>query len=59
LLIEDVRIKKGKSRIERVVVYPELIAGFDEEYQKAKARMTFPGGDPPAGPEAPTSLEIG
>jgi len=36
LLIEDVRIKNGKSRVERVVVYPELIEGFDAEYQKAK-----------------------
>jgi hypothetical protein len=41
LLIEDVRIKNRKSRIERVVIYPELIEGFDAEYQKAKALM-FP-----------------
>jgi hypothetical protein len=41
LLIEDVRIKNRKSRTERVVVYPELMAGFDAEYQKAKALM-FP-----------------
>ena len=40
LLIEDVRIKNGKSRTERIVVYPELMAGFDEEYQKAKAALT-------------------
>jgi hypothetical protein len=39
LLIEDIRIKKGKSRTERVVVYPELMEGFDSEYQKAKALM--------------------
>ena len=39
LLIEDVRIKNGKTRVERVVVYPELIEGFDAEYQKAKALM--------------------
>ena len=37
LLIEDVRIKDGKSRTERVVVYPELIDSFDAEYQKAKS----------------------
>jgi hypothetical protein len=42
LLIEDVRIKNGKSRTERVVVYPELIEGFDAEYQKAKAFMALP-----------------
>ncbi len=42
LLIEDVRIKNEKSRIERVVVYPELIEGFDAEYQKAKAFMVPP-----------------
>jgi hypothetical protein len=42
LLIEDVRIKNGKSRVERVVVYPELIEGFDAEYQKAKAMMSPP-----------------
>ncbi len=40
LLIEDVRIKNGKTRVERVVVYPELIEGFDAEYQKAKAIMS-------------------
>ena len=42
LLIEDVRIKNGKSRTERVVVYPELIEGFDAEYQKAKSFMSLP-----------------
>jgi hypothetical protein len=42
LLIEDVRIKNGKSRVERVVVYPELMEGFDAEYQKAKALMRPP-----------------
>ncbi len=42
LLMEDVRIKDGKSRVERVVVYPELIEGFDAEYQKAKAFMIPP-----------------
>lgn len=42
LLIEDVRIKNGKSRTERVVVYPELIEGFDAEYQKAKGFMSPP-----------------
>ncbi len=42
LLIEDVRIKKGKSRTERVVVYPELIEEFNAEFQKAKAFMTPP-----------------
>jgi hypothetical protein len=39
LLIEDVRIKPGKTRVERVVVYPELMDGFDAEYQKAKANL--------------------
>ena len=39
LLIEDVRIKPGKTRVERVVIYPELIEGFDLEYQKAKEMM--------------------
>lgn len=39
LLIEDVRIKPGKSRVERVVVYPELMDGFDAEYQKVKEFM--------------------
>ena len=39
LLIEDVRTKKGKARVERVVVYPELMDGFDAEYQKAKAAL--------------------
>jgi hypothetical protein len=38
-LIEDVRIKDGKSRTERVVIYPELMEAFDEQYQKAKALM--------------------
>jgi len=42
LLMEDVRIKDGKSRTERVVVYPELIEGFDAEYQKAKAFLIPP-----------------
>lgn len=36
LLIEDVRIKNGKSRSERIVVYPELMEAFNGEYQKAK-----------------------
>jgi len=39
LLIEDVRIKDGKSRVERIVLYPELMEGFDGEYQKAKAML--------------------
>lgn len=39
LLIEDVRIKKGKMRVERVVIYPELMEVFDAEYQKAKRAM--------------------
>jgi len=39
LLIEDVRVKKGKSRTERIVLYPELMEGFDAEYQKAKAAL--------------------
>ena len=39
LLIEDVRIKPGKTRVERVVIYPELIDGFDVEYQKVKEIM--------------------
>jgi hypothetical protein len=38
-LMEDVRIKDGKSRTERVVIYPELMEMFDAEYQKAKAFM--------------------
>jgi hypothetical protein len=38
-LIEDVRVKDGKSRTERVVIYPELMGAFDVEYQKAKALM--------------------
>ncbi|HTC20194.1 MAG TPA: hypothetical protein VK859_05055 [bacterium] len=42
LLIEDVRIKNGKSRVERVVIYPELMEGFNAEYQKAKAMMHPP-----------------
>ena len=42
LLIEDVRMKNGKTRTERVVVYPELMEGFNEEYQKAKAVMAPP-----------------
>lgn len=36
LLIEDVRIKDGKSRAERVVVYPEWLEMFDTAFQKAK-----------------------
>lgn len=44
LLIEDVRIKNGKTRTERVVVYPELMEGFDTEYQRAKALMAPPAG---------------
>ena len=39
LLIEDVRIKDGKSRTERIVLYPELMENFDREYQKAKAAL--------------------
>lgn len=39
LLIEDVRIKKGKNRVERVVVYPELLEGFDGEYRRAKEAL--------------------
>lgn len=54
LLIEDVRVKKGKARSERVVVYPELLEGFDREYQKAKARMA-----PPAAREADPGLLSG
>jgi hypothetical protein len=46
LLIEDVRIKNGKSRTERVVVYPELMEGFDAEYQKAKKLMAPPATSP-------------
>ena len=42
LLMEDVRIKNGKTRTERVVIYSELMEGFDAEYQKAKAFMTPP-----------------
>jgi hypothetical protein len=42
LLMEDVRIKDGKSRTERVVVYPELIEGFDAEYQRAKSFLQQP-----------------
>ncbi len=43
LLIEDVRIKNGKARAERVVLYPELMDAFDEEYQKAKAAFKSTG----------------
>jgi hypothetical protein len=39
LLIEDVRMKDGKSRTERIVLYPELMEAFDAEYQKAKAAL--------------------
>lgn len=46
LLIEDVRIKKGKSRAERIVLYPELMEAFDGEYQKAKARLSPPAEGP-------------
>ena len=46
LLIEDVRQKDGKARIERVVVYPELMEAFDAEYQKAKMFMAGPGLEP-------------
>ena len=42
LLIEDVRIKNGKTRTERVVVYPELMEGFNGEYQKAKKFLSAP-----------------
>ena len=42
LLMEDVRIKDGKSRTERIVVYPELMDGFDAEYQKAKVILQQP-----------------
>lgn len=42
LLIEDVRQKGGKTRVERVVVYPEWMEAFDAQYQKAKAFMTKP-----------------
>ncbi|HXL72022.1 MAG TPA: hypothetical protein VN963_00215 [bacterium] len=41
-LMEDVRMKDGKSRTERVVIYPELMDAFDVEYQKAKAFMESP-----------------
>jgi len=41
-LIEDVRMKDGKSRTERVVIYPELMEAFDTEYQKAKSLMKLP-----------------
>jgi len=51
LLIEDIRIKGAKSRTERVVVYPELMEGFDSEYQKAKRFMAQSN---PA-PDAPTA----
>jgi hypothetical protein len=43
LLIEDVRTKKGKSRMERIVLYPEWMEGFDAEYQKAKAALQAGG----------------
>ncbi len=39
LLIEDVRMKDGKTRTERIVLYPELMEAFDAEYQKAKAAL--------------------
>jgi hypothetical protein len=39
LLMEDVRIKDQKTRIERIVLYPELMEGFDGEYQKAKKAL--------------------
>ena len=44
LLIEDVRVKDGKTRVERVVVYPELMEAFDAEYQNAKAVLNKPKG---------------
>lgn len=40
LLMEDVRIKNQKTRVERIVLYPELMEGFDGEYQKAKEALT-------------------
>ena len=54
-MIEDVRIKNGKTRSERVVVYPELMAGFDVEYQKAKAAFNQPAAEisQPAQPSDP------
>lgn len=45
LLIEDVRLKGKKTRIERVVVYPEWMEAFDAEYQKAKAVLIRPQGE--------------
>ncbi|HVZ80911.1 MAG TPA: hypothetical protein VHE12_08940 [bacterium] len=37
LLIEDVRVKPDKTRVERVVLYPELLEAFEAEFQRAKA----------------------
>lgn len=45
LLVEDVRIKPGKKKVERIVIYPELMEAFDAEYQKAKAMLTMPWKD--------------
>ena len=57
LLIEDVRIKNGKTRAERVVVYPELMEGFDAEYQRAKGLMGFTQDQSKAGDLKPSSNE--
>jgi hypothetical protein len=46
LLIEDVRTKDGKSRTERIVLYPEWMEAFDAQYQKAKALMDPPPAEP-------------
>ncbi len=54
LLIEDIRIKKGKTRTERVVLYPELMEGFDAEYQKAKAALSQSTVDSPQPAVEPT-----
>ena len=54
LLIEDVRLKKGKARVERVVLYPELMEEFDAQFQKARAKMVPPAGGGSAPTDEPT-----
>ena len=53
LLIEDARLKKGKFRVERVVLYPESLAEFDAQYQKAREWLASAGSEVESAPDRP------
>jgi hypothetical protein len=63
LLVEDARLKKGKFRVERIVLYPESLTAFDAQYQRAREWLASAGtgGDSvpnPAGEQGPQDKDI-